>query len=180
MTNPPHILIACIGNIFRGDDGFGVQVAKHLTALPGWPGVRVIDFGIRGLELVYALLEAYDIVIFVDAIPQGGPPGTLYLIEPESAEFSWTAAQDAQLSMTSPLLMDMHDLNPLKLLQLASSMGARFKRIILVGCEPKTLEPAEGALELSAPVESAVREAVPIIDLIVQRLLKEQPSAVAV
>ena len=89
MTRP-RVLIACIGNIFLGDDGFGVEVARRLanrrlagrrSAGPTLPDdVRVVDFGIRGLDLVYALLDGYETAILVDATPRGGEPGTLYLI----------------------------------------------------------------------------------------------------
>ena len=80
MTQP-HILIACVGNIFLGDDAFGVEVAQRLMrgGLPD--SVRVVDFGIRGLDLTYALLDGYETVILVDATPRGGPPGTLYVLE---------------------------------------------------------------------------------------------------
>src|SRR2546430_16946672 len=79
-----RILIACIGNIFLGDDGFGVEVAQRLLRRQGrrYPtGVQVEDFGIRGMDLAYTLLEEYDALVLVDAVPRGGQPGTLYLIE---------------------------------------------------------------------------------------------------
>src|SRR4051794_33940377 len=82
---PPRVLVAGIGNIFLGDDAFGVEVAQHL-ARREWPdGVRVVDFGIRGLDLTYALLDGYEVVILVDALPRGGQPGTLYVLEPDRA-----------------------------------------------------------------------------------------------
>src|ERR1700758_4827464 len=79
----PRILVAGVGNIFLGDDAFGVEVVQRLArrALPD--GVRVVDFGIRGLDLVYALLDGYETVVLVDAAPRGGSPGTLYVLEPE-------------------------------------------------------------------------------------------------
>src|SRR5207245_759985 len=80
---PKRILIACIGNIFLGDDGFGVEVAKGLTNRHYPEGVKVVDFGIRGIELAYTLLDDYDALVLVDAVPRGGEPGTLYLIEPD-------------------------------------------------------------------------------------------------
>ena len=75
MTNS-RILIACIGNIFLGDDGFGVEVARRLAGRPLPPEVMLKDFGIRGFDLTYALLEPYELVILVDACPRGGEPGT--------------------------------------------------------------------------------------------------------
>ncbi len=83
---PPRILIAGIGNIFLGDDAFGSEVARRLAAQPIPDGVRVVDFGIRGFDLAYALIDGYDATILVDATPRGGSPGTLYLIEPDPGE----------------------------------------------------------------------------------------------
>ena len=80
-----RVLVAGIGNIFLSDDAFGVEVAHRLSgrALPD--GVRVEDYGIRGMHLAYDLLEGYDALVLVDAVPMGEPPGTLAVIEPESA-----------------------------------------------------------------------------------------------
>src|SRR5579859_5795920 len=82
VSTPKRILIACIGNIFLGDDGFGVEVAQRLMNKHYPPGVQVVDFGIRGMELSYTLLDDYDTLVLVDAVPRGGQPGTLYLIVP--------------------------------------------------------------------------------------------------
>jgi hydrogenase maturation protease len=81
--NMGNVLIACVGNIFLGDDAFGVEVARRLSLRPFPEGVSVVDFGIRGIDLTYALLDPYEAVILVDAAPRGGPPGTLYVIEPD-------------------------------------------------------------------------------------------------
>ncbi len=171
MTRP-SILIACIGNIFLGDDGFGVAVAKRLTQC-AWPDeVRVVDFGIRGFDLAFALMDGYDVTIFVDAAPRGGHPGTLYIIEPDLAEIE---AADEQ-AMTSPAMVETHGMNPMKVLQMARSMGARFKRMLLVGCEPETLGPEEGLMGLSAPVEAAVNEAAPMIESLVNELLNDRAA----
>src|SRR5579862_4577253 len=78
------ILIACIGNIFLGDDGFGFEVAGRLARRKLPEDVLVKDFGIRAMDLAYALLDGYDMTILVDACPRGGPAGTLYIIEPEA------------------------------------------------------------------------------------------------
>src|SRR4051794_34789691 len=82
----PRILIACVGNIFLGDDAFGVEVARRLSGRPLPEGVRVVDLGIRGLDLAYALLDAYEAVILVDAAPRGNPPGTLVTLDVDPAE----------------------------------------------------------------------------------------------
>src|SRR5580658_7824539 len=100
MTNPP-VLIACIGNIFLGDDGFGTEVARRLAQRPLPPGVILKDFGIRGLDLTYALLDPYELVILVDACSRGGEPGTVYLVEPGQAEDNAPSA-----------LVNAHAMNP--------------------------------------------------------------------
>ena len=83
---PPRILVACIGNIFLGDDGFGVEVAKRLLPRAFPPQVFVKDFGIRGFDLAYALMDSYDLTILVDACARGGSPGTVYVIEPDPVD----------------------------------------------------------------------------------------------
>src|SRR5439155_18140778 len=125
--NRPRILVAGVGNIFLGDDAFGVEVAQRLArrALPD--GVRVVDFGIRGLDLTYALLDGYAVVILVDALPRGGPPGTLYVLEVTDEP---PPAEDA-----GPLI-ETHNMDPVKVLRLAAAMGARVERLLVVGCEP--------------------------------------------
>lgn len=158
MTSP-RILIACIGNIFMGDDGFGVEVAQALAARKLPDEVRLVDFGIRGFDLAYALLDGYDVTIFVDATSRGEAPGTLYTIEPDLDELE---ALDPQAMM-----LETHGMNPMKVLAMVKSMGGNFKRILLVGCEPETLGPEEGLMGLSEPVQRAVDEAVSMIELLV-------------
>jgi hydrogenase maturation protease len=158
-----QILIACIGNIFLADDGFGVEVAAKLAHQTFPSGVRVVDFGIRGFDLAYALMEGYETTILVDAYPGEGAPGTLFVVEPDT---SGLQAQGAPQGLTEP-----HAMNPLSVLQMAVSMGAQLKRILLVGCAPETLGPEEGQMGLSAPVTAAVDEAVNLIPSLVARIL---------
>jgi hydrogenase maturation protease len=154
-----RILIAGIGNIFLGDDAFGSEVARRLLALP-WPeGVRVVDFGIRGLDLAYALMDGHDVVILVDAVARGGPPGTLYVLEPES--FGEPG--------TTPTL-DPHSLDPVRVLQLARSLGETVARILLVGCDVTEPDPDAPEMALSEPVQEAIEEAVLLLPEIVARL----------
>jgi hydrogenase maturation protease len=164
MTRP-RILIACIGNIFLGDDGFGVEVGRRLARRRIPDEARVADFGIRGFDLAYALMDDYDVVVLVDAAPRGGRPGEVYLIEPELDELE---TSDEQTMMVEP-----HGMNPMKVLQMARAMGARFKRILLVGCEPETFGPEEGLMGLSAPVEAAVDEAISLIESLISKILDE-------
>lgn len=160
----PRILIAGIGNIFLGDDAFGSEVARRLAERRLPDDARVIDFGVRGFDLAYALLDGYEVTIFVDATPRGGQPGTLYTIEPDLNELD---QMDDQQMMVAP-----HDMNPMKVLGMVKSMGGTFKRIFLVGCEPATFGPEEGLMGLSEPVEAAVDEAVSLIESLVTNILE--------
>jgi hydrogenase maturation protease len=159
-----RILIAGIGNIFFGDDAFGVEVAWRLAARSLPDGVQVVEFGIRGLDLTYALLEPHEAVIIMDAVPRGGKPGTLYVIEPELQQL-----EDAD----SPApMMETHNLDPLKVLALARSMGGKLDRVLLVGCEPETLgHEQDFQFGLSDSVRSAADEAVQLIESLVAKLL---------
>jgi hydrogenase maturation protease len=167
-----NILIAGIGNIFLGDDAFGSEVARRMMSYPLPDGVSVVDFGIRGLDLAYTLLDDRDATILVDAAPRGGPPGTLYVIEPDPVE----AGEFAE----SPPVVEGHGMDPVKVLQMVAAMGGRPKRVLVVGCEPMTLGSEEDpAMGLSPPVESAVGEAVQLIRSIVERLLAGQVDLTA-
>lgn len=155
------VLIAGIGNIFLGDDAFGSEVARRLTQ-QSWPdGVRVVDFGLRGIDLAYALMDGYALTILIDATPRGGEPGTLYLIEPET-ESGQPGAEGGLPAVQT------HGMDPVKVLALAGSMGGELPRILLVGCEPAPLESEEVMLDgLSPPVARAVDYAIKMIQSIV-------------
>jgi len=157
------ILIAGIGNIFLADDGFGVEVAARLAKQTFSPGVRVGDFGIRGFDLAYALMEGYETTILVDAFPGEGQPGALFVVEPD--------LQDLDSAETQPGFIEPHAMNPINVLRMAKNMGGELKRVLLVGCVPATLGPEEGAMGLSEPVAAAVDEAVKLIDSLVTRIL---------
>jgi hydrogenase maturation protease len=158
-----RVLVAGIGNIFLGDDGFGCEVARRLAGRGLPEAVRVVDFGIRGFDLAYALLDNYELAILVDAAPRGGVPGTLYVIEPDLGELDEPAGQD--------VLMETHGMNPLRVLGLVKELGGEPKRIVVVGCEPATTGPEEGAVGLSEPVRAAVGEAVTIVDSLIAQVL---------
>jgi hydrogenase maturation protease len=163
----PRILIAGIGNIFLGDDAFGVEVARRLSARE-WPqNVRVTDFGIRGYDLAYALLDGYDTTILIDACPRGEPAGTLYVIEPDLNDFNLNGSGSPEEQQVA---VEAHSMNPLNVLRLATSMGGRLKRVLLVGCEPATLGPEEGQMGLSATVEVVVDEAVKLVESLVSKI----------
>jgi len=158
---PPRILIACIGNIFLGDDGFGTEVARRLAGRPLPPGVVLKDFGIRGVDLNYALLDPYELIILVDACARAGEPGSVYLIEPDPV--------DSNGYGPTPANWDMHGMNPLSVLRTVKSMGGTRGRILIVGCEPADLGGEEGRLGLSDPVQAAVDEAVAMIEGLVSK-----------
>src|SRR5438477_10576940 len=156
----PRVLVAGVGNIFLGDDAFGVEVAQRLARRPLPDGVRVVDFGIRGLDLAYALLDGYEAVILVDALPRGGPPGTLYVLEPAAGEPPETA--------DAVPLIETHGMDPVKVLRLAAALGARVERLLVVGCEPVPLAEAEDVQAgMSDAARAAVEEAVPLVESLV-------------
>lgn len=158
-----RILIAGIGNIFLGDDGFGCEVTARLLRRE-WPaGVRVTDFGIRGLDLAYELSEGCDAAILVDAAPRGGVPGTIYVIEVDSGE-------PGDLN-ESGMQMDAHAMDPLSVLSLARSLGGEIGHIFIVGCEPLSLGPEEGRMGLSEPVAAAVDEAAMVVESLVRSVI---------
>lgn len=160
-------LIACIGNIFLGDDGFGVEVAQQLRTKQYPKGVQVVDFGIRGMELAYTLLDEYDTLVLVDAVPRGGQPGTVYLIEPDLSQINAEKGAEA-----GRVALDAHSMDPVKVLAFARTLGARPIHTLVVGCEPGILgaggEYEEMQMGLSEPVQAAVPEAVKMIDTLIQ------------
>ncbi len=157
------ILVAGIGNIFLGDDGFGVEVASRLAGRSHAEGVRVTDFGIRGLDLAYALMDGPEVTILIDACPRDAAPGTLYVVEPDLSSFD--SPNHSQVAV------DAHAMNPLAVLAMAKSMGAPLQRILLIGCEPATLGPEEGQMGLSEVVAAAVEPAVALTESLVARVL---------
>jgi hydrogenase maturation protease len=162
-TQSPSILIAGIGNIFLGDDAFGVEVAQRLANRKLPSRVKVVDFGIRGFDLACALLDGFDVTILVDACPRGGTPGTLYVIEPD-------LNATPQSPETGQVSVDAHSMNPMNVIRMAKSMGGELKRILLVGCEPLTPGPEEGAMGLSEPVAAVVEEAANRIETLVETI----------
>jgi hydrogenase maturation protease len=157
------ILIACVGNIFLGDDGFGVEVARRLLSKSLPPEAVIKDFGIRGFDLAYALMEPYDLAILVDACARGLEPGTVFLLEPDP------------LDETQPGL-DPHGMNPMGVLRMVKSLGGTPPRVLIIGCEPAELgSEHDGQLGLSEPVEAAIDEAIALIESLVTKVLDGEP-----
>jgi len=144
-----HVLVAGVGNIFFGDDAFGVEVVRQLALDPP-PHARILDVGIRARHLAYELCGDVDLCVIADCMARGGEPGTLYVLEPEAAAAGSVA--------------DAHALALPSVFAAVRELGGQMPRTLVVGCEPDTLDPV---MELSAPVARAVPEAVRLIrDLI--------------
>jgi len=163
-TQKPSILVAGIGNIFLGDDAFGVEVVRRLADLQLPERVRVADFGIRGFDLAYALQDGYENTILVDACPHGEAPGTLYVIEPDLE-----GLDDPEIPQAA---LEAHAMNPVSVLRMARAMNIEVKNVLLVGCEPETLGGEDGQMGLSAPVKAAVDHAVGLVESIIDKILK--------
>jgi hydrogenase maturation protease len=146
------ILVAGVGNVFFSDDGFGPEVARALFAQPV-DGTKIEDFGIRGLHLAYELLAGYERAILIDAVPRGGAPGTLYVIEPDDEPVR--GAPDA------------HGMDLQNVFGYLRVLGGEAPPVTIVGCEPETTEPGMG---LSAPVAHSIDPAVALV----RRLIGEQ------
>jgi hydrogenase maturation protease len=160
------ILIAGVGNIFLGDDAFGVETAHALTLRQLPDGVKVVDYGIRGFDLAYALLDPWDAVILVDALPRGGSAGTLYLLEPDLS--SMKGSQSAEMAMNP------HGMDPVHVLHLAFSLGEVSAKVYVVGCEPADFgDELQGRMGLSETVQASVERAVSMVEDLVERILAE-------
>lgn len=159
-TPAPRVLVAGIGNVFLGDDGWGVALAGRLETRELPAGVDVADFGIRGMDLAYAMQEDYSAVLFLDATPRGCAPGTLYVIEPEIDDIAPT--------------VDAHGMDPVKVLALARTLGAEsLPRTLIVGCEPLTRMSADDeqiVAELSEPVRASLGPALALVEQLLAEL----------
>ena len=163
---PIRILVAGIGNVFLGDDGFGVALADRLArrALPA--GVEVVDYGIRGMDLAYALHDGWDAVLLLDAMPRGRPPGTLSVLEPDLGDL--------------PLAVDAHAMDPVKVLGLAQALGGELPRTLVVGCEPAIVmrgDEEDVVATVSEPVRAALDEGVRLVETLLEDLTSQgQPK----
>ena len=149
-----RILVAGVGNIFLSDDGFGTEVVRAMAgrALP--EGVEVVDFGIRGVHLAYQLLDGYDLLVVIDAAPRGSAPGTVSLLEVDQAQVPSAAAA---VTGGEAALVDAHGLEPGAILAMLGSLGGQVRRVLVVACEPVTVERAWGSAHaVAAAVPSAI------------------------
>ena len=164
VVAPGSILVAGIGNIFLGDDGFGCEVVRDLSSRADLCDAHVVDFGIRGLDLAYALLEPYESVILVDAIMRGDAPGTVYILQPS----------DSGEADHGDTCFDAHSMDPLQILAMARSFGEISAEVFIVGCEPLDLgDPLEGRMGLSKVMKASVPVAVQTVTELIRRICLE-------
>jgi hydrogenase maturation protease len=153
------VLVAGIGNVFLGDDGFGVEVIASLATRTLPDGTELGDFGIRGLDLAYSLMDGYDAAILVDALPRGEPPGTVTVIEPDLTQLDGFGQ------------VESHAMDPVQVLRLVKQMGGTPPSpLFLVGCEPAEFGPEEGRMGLSDAVSRAVETAADKVEQLLQEL----------
>jgi hydrogenase maturation protease len=167
--NHPRILIAGVGNIFLGDDAFGVEVVRRIAQRTLPAAVRVIDFGIKGIDLAYTLLEDYDGAILVDAVSRGGEPGMLYVLEPDLDNMENTGA--------GRRVVEARGMDPVEVLRLVRILGGPLPTIRVVGCEPATFASADGRTGLSAPVDAAVEGAITLIEALTREWLDQEAAS---
>jgi hydrogenase maturation protease len=192
MSDGGRVLVAGVGNVFLGDDGFGVAVVQRLlaaaTEAPAGGGatgggatdaalpehVDVADYGIRGVHLAYDLLGGrHDALVLVDALPLGEPPGTLAVLEVDVDDPGWTLRPSDALEAPAA---DGHGMDPESVLRLLRSLGGRVRRVVVVGCQPAVVEER---MELSEAVEAAVDEAVRVVAAVVREVAREQAALLA-
>lgn len=163
---PPRILVACMGNLLRGDDGFGVAVARELEERELPPAVDVVEVGISGVSMAQELLDGYDALVLVDAMErEGNEPGTLYVERAEVPDLDQYETREI-----AGFAADMHQTDPMKVLVLGEALGVLPDPAILVGCEPEATDDLED--DLSDAVRAAVPRAVEHVELVVDELLQ--------
>jgi hydrogenase maturation protease len=160
------VLVAGIGNPFHGDDGFGLAVAQRLALASLPEGVDVVEFGIRGMDLAFALTGGYRLAVLIDTVQRGESPGTLYVIEPQSPEF------EAQDGAVSP-----HQIDPASVLRMTRLLGGACAQVLVIGCEPASFGDAEeGHVGLSDEVGAAIERAAAMAAELIDQWLRQQNS----
>ncbi|MET0758227.1 MAG: hydrogenase maturation protease [Mycobacterium sp.] len=155
-----QILVAGIGNIFLGDDGFGSEVIRHVPQHPGAPRVRVVDYGIRGMHLAYDLLDGCEALVLIDALPSRGSPGTLHVFEADHE------------TLSAGVGLDAHAMDPAAVFASLAALGGTPPYTIVIGCEVESVDEEIG---LSDAVSAAVPAAVRAVNDVVADLLARTP-----
>jgi hydrogenase maturation protease len=154
MSRDKRILVAAVGNMWLGDDGFGGEVARRLQERSLAPGVEVVDFGTGGLDLAYEVMRGYDALLLVDVSRQGGAPGTLYVMEADEDSVEGEIEDGA--------VIDPHGMDPRTVLRFVKAVGGWPGKVIVIACEPAQVE--EFGIGLSAEVASVVEKAVEVVE----------------
>jgi hydrogenase maturation protease len=152
------VLVAGVGNVFLSDDGFGPEVARRLMARPLPEGVSVVDYGIRGMHLAYDLLDGYDALVIVDAMPRRGEPGSIVVLQVDAADIGSGE-------------LDAHGMEPTAVLAGLGPMGGELPPTYVVGCEPSDVREGMG---LSPLVDAAVDRAVDVVsEMLTKELIRQ-------
>jgi hydrogenase maturation protease len=157
-----RILVAGIGNIFLGDDGFGSEVVRHVPVRQDDSGVRVVDYGIGGMHLAYDLLDDWDALVLVDAIPNRGSSGALHIFEADHESHSGTAALDA------------HSMDPAAVFDSLKALGGQPPYTVVIGCEVENVDEGIG---LTEAVAGAVPRAIDAVKEVVAGLRTRSVAA---
>jgi hydrogenase maturation protease len=157
-----RILVAGIGNIFLGDDGFGSEVVRHVPVQQDDSGLRVVDYGIRGMHLAYDLLDDWDALVIVDTVPDRGNPGALHVFEADHESQSATAALDA------------HSMDPAAVFNSLKALGGKPPYTVVIGCEAGSVDEGIG---LTDAVAGAVPRAIRAVEEVVAGLRSRVPAA---
>jgi len=160
-TAKKQVLVACLGNLWLRDDGFGAEVAKRLEERELPDGARVFDFGNGGLNLAYEAMRGYDGLVLVDASKQGHEPGTLYVMDIDEDSVGG-AIEDGEL-------LDPHAMDPKTVLRFVKATGGWPGKVVVVACEPAEID--DVGIGLSEPVAAAVEGAVALVEETVAELL---------
>jgi hydrogenase maturation protease len=149
------VLIAGVGNVLKGDDGFGVEAARRLALRPELPisKARVMESGIGGMSLIQELMQGYDALLLLDAYRNGGAPGQLYMLEPVIPDLSQLNAQEMR-----DYFADTHYATPMRVLTFLAHTGHLPRTVRILGCEPEEFERMR--IGLSPAVEAAVNTAI--------------------
>jgi hydrogenase maturation protease len=161
-----QILVAAVGNLFLRDDGFGAEDVKRMQAREPADGVTVLDFGTGGLDLAYEVMRGYDALVLVDTSRQGGEPGTLYVMEPDEADFGGPIEDGEAL--------DPHGMDPQTVLRFVKAVGGWPGRVVVVACEPQDVD--DVGIGLTPVVAAAVERAVALVDETVAGLEAAAPG----